>query len=227
MKALPPGRGRSGGGEPPGRQVLGMLLVTRGRREGLACFGNDNQAVIEAIAPWVAMWLGILLLGLVLHRGTAMLPLMGLTACSLLAPPVLTEALSRLWQRRELWPRFAAASLWCEWLMLPVYALSLLVAAILTEAGAPTAVASGIFVLLVLGYWVWLHWFIARHGLRLGRGRAGVLVAALVAVMLVLGLAGERLVPQLHAPLKPHVEVQDDMADTPPAAPDATGDWQL
>lgn len=236
MSATPPGRRRPGRGEVPGRQLLGMLMIARGRREGLACFGDDSEAVLEAIAPWAAMWLGVGLLLVLMHRGGVALPMMALTACSLLAPPVLTEALSRLWGRRAFWPRFAAANLWCEWLMLPVYALALLVAAILTEAGAPAGLASGVFVLSAVGYWAWMHWFIARHGLRIGRLRAGMLVVALVAVMTLLGLAGERLLPQLRGPLVPHVEVEDDAVDATdggsaaaprPAQQDAAGDWRF
>ena len=203
----------------PGQQLMGMLLIARGRREGLGYFRNDSEAVTAAMAPWVALWLVAVLLAAIAHRGRAMLPLMALTACSMLAPPVLTEALSRLWRRRELWPRFAAATFWCEWLMVPVYALALLVAAIVTEAGTPPAVASGVFAMLAVGYWAWLHWFVARHGLRLGRVRAAALVVALVALMSLLGLAGEWLLPQLRGPLVPHVQAEDHTADAPGAGP--------
>ena len=45
--------------------------------------------------------------------------------------------------------------------------------------------------LAVIAYWLWLNWFIARHALRLGRGRAALLV-----FLVSLGSGALVLVPQ-------------------------------
>ena len=59
----------------------------------------------------------------------------------------------------------------------------------LVALGLPRATARALALLGLVGYGLWLHWFIARHGLGLSRFRAAVLVLAinLATVIIVVG----------------------------------------
>jgi hypothetical protein len=59
----------------------------------------------------------------------------------------------------------------------------------LVTAGLPRTAARGLALLGLVGYGLWLHWFIARHGLGLSRFRAAVLVLGvnLATVLIVVG----------------------------------------
>ena len=50
--------------------------------------------------------------------------------------------------------------------------LLLVVLGILAGLGLPRSVARAGVVLGLVGYGLWLHWFLARHGLGLSRARA-------------------------------------------------------
>lgn len=177
-----------------GNIVLGILLLARGRADGLAQFGYTVQAFLSSLAPLVAFPLvGYLLLALSgggPHGGEvgALADLLG-TVCALLAPAVLSFELARLWRRQALWLRYATALNWSQW-AIPVLAsvLLLVVYPALASAASPR-LAIGVVGIAIGGYALWLHWFIARHGLSLSRWRAALLVflVNLVTGLLVFG----------------------------------------
>ncbi|MCQ8240292.1 hypothetical protein [Rhizosaccharibacter radicis] len=172
-----PGRpGMSGGGSV----LLGLLLLSRGRRDALRCFEPTRDAFLAALAPWIAFLLVGTALAMSHHPTAVNLLLSLLSLCALLLPPVLTELLARRWKRQDRWLRFATASVWSGWLIMVAYMPALLVMALLLHAGVAQKLAVGVVVTLLGAYWFWLHWFLARHGLEVGRARA-LLVALLVA----------------------------------------------
>src|SRR5689334_22426310 len=116
--------GRVPSNSRPGSVVLGVLRLARGRADGLDQFGNTPQAFLASLAPLVAFPLvgGILMLSG--GGGLAALAETLATFCALLAPPVLSAALARLWNREGLWLHFATAFNWCQW-AIPMAALIL------------------------------------------------------------------------------------------------------
>ena len=179
------GSNRGGGGV-----VQGLLLIARGRSEGLECFGATPDAFLAALSPWLAFLLVGLLLMMLRAPSMVGVSLALLSLCALLLPPVLSHALAGNWQRSAFWLRYATATIWCEWLVLLAYAASLVVVAVLLKLGVPTDLAGIAFVGLIACYWLWLHWFLAWRGLSVGWARAAMLVALVVVSTAVLcGLA--------------------------------------
>jgi hypothetical protein len=175
---------------PVGTSTLrGIVLLARGRAEGLRQFGDTSPAFLASLAPLVAFPLvGALLM---LGHGDGLPALSGLLAtfCALLAPPVLSYELARLWHRQEQWLHFATAFNWCQWAV-PVLAALLLTLVYPVLASAAGAEAAGIVVIAgVAAYALWLHWFLARHALMISGLQAALLVVLvnLGTVALVLG----------------------------------------
>jgi hypothetical protein len=176
---------------PPRRvSVLrGIVRIARGRPDGIDEFAATQQGFLASLAPLIAFPLVSTLL--LLLDGAGMLAIGDLlaTVAVLLAPPVLSWEFARLWHRQDRWLRFATAFNWCQWL-LPLLAAGLLVVAgALVDAGLSQPAATRLLVACLGAYGLWLHWFLARHGLALSRARAALLVAGvnLGTAVLVLG----------------------------------------
>ena len=169
--------------------VLGVLRLARGRADGIRQFGATREAFLTSLAPLIAFPLvgGMLML---LGGGglTALADLLA-TLCALVAPPVLSFEVARLWGRQNAWLRFATAFNWCQWVIPVIGTLLLVVLGSLAALGLPRTVASASVVLGLVSYGLWLHWFVARHGLGLSRIRAALLVFGVncATVLLVLG----------------------------------------
>jgi len=182
---------------PPRRRriLFGILRVATGRPDGLAQFGDTPEAFLGSLAPLVAFPLVGTLLMLSQGEGLAALSDLLATFCALLAPAVVSYELARRWGRAALWTRFAVAFNWCQW-AIPILAAGLVVlAGMLLALGVPSEVGVALVIAGLGGYGLWLHWFLARHGLGLGAGRAALLVVLvnLATILLVLG-------PRLLAP---------------------------
>ncbi|TLU73842.1 hypothetical protein [Lichenicoccus roseus] len=160
--------------------LQGLLLIARGRPEGLQCFAATPDGFLSALAPWLAFLLVGLLLMLLRQPTVSGITLILLSFCALLLPSVLSHALAAAWTRRPFWLRYATAVIWCEWLVIVAYAVSLMLVTALLQLGVPADVAGLVFLALVALYWLWLHWFLAWRGLALGAGRAALLVLAVV-----------------------------------------------
>jgi hypothetical protein len=174
--------------------LRGIVRVARGRADGIDQFSGTGQGFLASLAPLVAFPLVGTFLLLLNGNGAPALTDLLATVAVLLAPPVLSFELARLWGRQARWLRFATAFNWCQWL-LPVLASVLLVAlGTLLQAGLPERAATVALVLGLGGYALWLHWFLARHGLALSWIRAALLVAGVN-----LGTALLVLVPRLLA----------------------------
>jgi hypothetical protein len=177
--------------QPPVRVSIprGILLLARGRADGLGQFGDTPPAFLASLAPLIAF--PLVGAGLTLAQGQGLPALTALlsTLCALLAPPVLSYELARLWAREEQWLRFATAFNWCQW-AIPVLAAVLLTVVYPALAEAAGTETAGIVVIAtVAGYALWLHWFLARHGLMISGLRAALLVLLvnLGTLILVLG----------------------------------------
>lgn len=186
--------GRQRGPLPsPGSIVIGIVRIARGRADGMAQFGATRDAFLTSLAPLIAFPLvGGMLMALG-GGGLAALSDLMATLCALIAPLVLSFEVARLWRRQEFWLRFATAFNWCQW-VIPVVGILLLAAfGLLAAVGLPPSVAQIGIVLALVSYALWLHWFLARHGLGLSRWRALLMVFAVNFATLLL-VVGPRVV---------------------------------
>lgn len=174
--------------------LRGIVRVAMGRPEGIEQFAGTTQGFLASLAPLIAFPLVGTLLLLLDGGGVPAIADFLATIAVLLGPPVLSFELARLWGRQARWLRFATAFNWCQWL-LPILASVLLTGlGLLLRAGLSERAATGMLVLSLGGYGLWLHWFLARHGLALSRFHAAMLV-----VVVNLGTALLVLAPRLLA----------------------------
>jgi uncharacterized membrane protein len=156
--------------------MAGLLRLARFRVDGFNAFAGTPQAVLNSLAPLLAFPLVGAVLGLLGEAGLAAAVDFLATIVALVAPLVITHAFARRWGRLEAWPRFAAASNWCQW-VLPVVAVVLVLLVMLLDGiGFPLRTMVMLALVGLIGYGVALHWFLARHGLGLSRARAVALV---------------------------------------------------
>jgi hypothetical protein len=169
--------------------LFGIFRVATGRADGLAQFGDTPEAFLGSLAPLVAFPLVGALLMLGEGEGLAALTDLLATVCALLAPAALSFEVARWWGRAGAWTRFAVAFNWCQWAIPILFVLLVGLAGVLTTLGVPTELALIMVVGGLGGYGLWLHWFLARHGLELSPGRAALLVMGvnLATILLVLG----------------------------------------
>jgi hypothetical protein len=182
--------GRARGQRPGfGSIAVGIARLARGRADGLGQFGATREAFLASLAPLVAFPLVGGVLMMLGGGGLNALSDLLATLCALLAPPVLSFEAARLWGREAAWLRYATAFNWCQWVIPVIASLLLVVGGILAGLGLSRELASGGVLFGLVGYGLWLHWFVARHGLGLSGLRAVVMVLGvnLATVVLVLG----------------------------------------
>jgi len=155
---------------------LGIVRLARFRADGLEQFGHTPQAFFNSLAPLLAF--PLVSGGMVLLSGAGRDALVNVlvSVIALLAPAVISYYFAVSWRREALWLRYAIAFNWCE---AAVFLTAVLL--LLLPGGAMTAdrvVRTGVLsaVVVLLGYWLVLNWFIARHGLRVSVLRAVLLV---------------------------------------------------
>ncbi len=190
------------------RQVVyGLFLLGTGRSEGFACFEGGRDAFLASLSPPIAFLLVLAALLLSQRPTAAALCLLLLLFCAVLLPPVLSHLMARLWRRGERWQRYATASAWSVWLVVPVYLPAMLLASVLLQMGIGREVANRAAMLLLAGYFLWLQWFMAWKGLAIGRFKAVLTVLALT--------AGSSLLAAGLQPLLAQVLVQPDPVPAP------------
>lgn len=181
--------------------VRGLLLLGTGRVEGLACFEGSRDGFLAGLSPPVGFLLVIAAILLVQRPTAASACLILLLLCAVLLPPVVSHAMARMWRRTEGWQRYATASIWSNWLVLPAYVPAMLLAAILLRLGADQALAVQVMMLLLGGYLLWVQWFITWKGLTISRLQAALTVLVVtVAPSLLLGAAMQPLLNEVIAP---------------------------
>lgn len=179
--------------EPPLRLaitagLLGALLLGRGRAEGLALMETTPAGALRSFAAaaiCLPAFLGLRLVGwatMATPPDGLLRPLAaeltgyvyGWVLFVLVCLPVIAT-----WGRAALWPRFVVA--W-NWISVVQYLVQIGLAAVLL-IGPPSILAQGL-TLAVIGYSLWLEWFMARAVL----GISGARATGLVVMDLSLGL---------------------------------------
>jgi hypothetical protein len=160
----------------PGHLLMGILQLAMLRSEGIDQFGASPAAFLNSLAPLIAFPLVGGILRLAAGGGLdAVVTLLG-AVVALLAPPVLSEVLARLWGREREWLRYATAFNWSRWAMLLALGMSLMFMAFLIAVGLAERTALVLGLLALAAYGVVLDWFVARVGLRLVWWQAALLV---------------------------------------------------
>lgn len=154
----------------------GMVRLARFDASGFAAFRNTAPAVLSSLAPLLAFPIVGGLSGIAGGQGLSALIDFLATIVALLAPLIISHAFARHWDRLAQWPRFAASTNWCQWVLPLLAVVVALVVMMLGSAGLPMRQLVMTALVLFVGYGVSLHWFIARHGLGISRLRAVVLV---------------------------------------------------
>jgi hypothetical protein len=169
----------------------GAFRLARGRADGLVFVESTPEGALRsfwAAAICLPAYLALRLFGWASGGGPAggsvgralVVELIGYgigwVAFALASRPV-AEALGRLAD----WPRFVAAWNWSN----VVQHLAMLGAAVPAALGLPGA-ATDALGLVVVGYALWLEWFVAREALRVTGGRAAAFVVLDVALALFL-----------------------------------------
>jgi hypothetical protein len=181
---------------PVGRQnaFVGMMRIARGQADGVLYFGATPRAYLASLAPLIAFPLVSIALSIGSAGPLRALTQFALTLCAAMAPAVLSFELARLWRRTDLWLRFATAFNWCE-LILPVVACLIMVPlSVAISGGLSEQIASLILLGCLIGYGLWLHWFLARKALGLSPTYAFLMV-----VLVNLGTAVSIIGPRLLA----------------------------
>jgi hypothetical protein len=176
----------------------GVFLLATGRRDGLDYFGNAParfMASLASLALWPAIGLAALAVG---SGGPEMASDVMASVCAVLAPPVITHELARRWDRAERWARYATAFNWCQWALPVVGFIVITIISGLSRIGLPRGAALALLVCAFSAYGLWLHWFVAWHGLAVSRLRAALLVVVVNAVTVLL-VALPALLEQLQA----------------------------
>ncbi len=172
--------------------LIGLFRVARGKADGLARFGGSMQSFMTSLAPLVAFPIVGALILLYREGFVAAFGLLTVTLIAQLAPAVLSHALAVRWGREPQWLHYATAYNWCYWAIPVVATVLMTVLGSAMRAGMSAEAAMQTFFLGLAGYSLWLHWFLARHGLALSGLRAAGLVALVNAGTLVL-VFGPRL----------------------------------
>lgn len=156
--------------------LLGLLRISRGRADGVGCFGATPQAFLASLAPLIAFPLVAAGMGIFTEGPRRALTGFAMAICAMLTPAVISYELARIWKRGEAWLRFATAFNWCEWILPAIAFLTMLPLSAAIGAGMSATVASTVLIICLIVYGLWLHWFLARKALGLSGYRAILLV---------------------------------------------------
>ena len=171
--------------QPQKSSVLaGLFRLARGDASGIILFGHTPKAFLISLIPMITLPIVVGLTTLAGGEIARALSELAAAVCILLVPPVLSHMLARRWNREEQWLRFAVAFNWCQF-ALSVLCMSVLISISIVFGASGKAQGSNgvvtavvLFSVAIVGYGIWLHWFVGRAGLGVSRGRAAFLVFA-------------------------------------------------
>ena len=170
--------------------IAGILLLARFRAEGFAAFGTTTLAFMNSLAPMLAITLV-----------TSLRPLLAGNARQL-GLHVMTSLIALLGPA-VLWLRYIGAFNWCQSVITLVTVVLIL---LLAAGGNPAEGMGGLVAAIaaVLIYWIAVCWFMARHGLEIGRLKA-VLAVIVINVGTGLLMLGPQIIAAMLQPIAPVV----------------------
>ncbi|MDE8347234.1 MAG: hypothetical protein POH28_13835 [Acidocella sp.] len=169
--------------------LRGLWLLARGRDTGLREFADGLDGFTASLAPLIAFPLvgaGVSALG-----GDWQLAIIAFLSrvSVVLALPLIIHEYARRTGREALWLRTATALDWSFWLLMPLLFIAAFAGAALVEAGVAMQNAEYAALGFIVGYQIWLHWFVVRAGLQMKALAAAALVLVSGAVALLLTAA--------------------------------------
>ncbi len=162
-----------------GNILRGFHLLLQGNPGGIEQFGDSTAAFGASLAPLMAFALCTALL-FTAQDEIAQGLLLGLLLMScILVSPVVIEGVARKLQREAYWLVTSTALNWSVWLVVPLFLAATLTEALLALVGLPPPIAAASAVGMIVGFLLYVQWFILKAGLRI----AGI-SAALVLLMM-------------------------------------------
>jgi len=195
--ATGPSPRRGGGGV-----LRGLLLIGRGRAEGLDYFNATRDGFLAGLSPPIAFLLVFGALVLSQRPRADTLGFVLVLLCGILMPPVLSHLMARLWKRGDHWLRYATASLWSNWLVFLVYPPAILLASILVAGGVSKQAAGTVMTVTTSAYMLWLAWFLAWKGLAIGWFKALLTMAVMMAAYVAMALLADPILRAFAAGLQ-------------------------
>ena len=162
-----------------GNIVRGFWLLARGQAQGIEEFGNAIPPFAASLAPLVAFPLVGAILMAMQHEYWIAAMLFCSRLVGVLIQPVTIEFASSRFGGNERWLMTSTALNWSIWMMLPLMFLVILIDGTLSALGLPDPVSAAGSIGALVGYMLWLQWFIVKSGLRIAGWLAALILAAI------------------------------------------------
>ncbi len=162
-----------------GNILRGFHLLLQGNPGGIEQFGDSTAAFGASLAPLMAFALCTALIFTAQDEIAQGLLLGLLLMICILVSPVVIEGVARKLQRESYWLVTSTALNWSVWLVVPLFLAATLTEALLALVGLPPPIAAASAVGMIVGFLLYVQWFILKAGLRI----AGI-SAALVLLMM-------------------------------------------
>lgn len=159
--------------------MRGFHLLLQGNPGGIEQFGDSTAAFGASLAPLMAFALCTALIFTAQDEIAQGLLLGLLLMICILVSPVVIEGVARKLQRESYWLVTSTALNWSVWLVVPLFLAATLTEALLALVGLPPPIAAASAVGMIVGFLLYVQWFILKAGLRI----AGI-SAALVLLMM-------------------------------------------
>jgi len=169
--------------------LIGIFELAIGRASGFGRFTVSPRSFRFSLAVLLCVPAVMTLMLMARHGLGAGLTIFLAIVCALLTPAAVTHLLARLWDRDAWWLRFAIGFNYARIALTAVYAILLILAAVLLSAGQPNKAVAGLIQTVMVLYTLWLDWFLLRQGLQVSGVRAavGVMVINFATGVLVFG----------------------------------------
>ncbi|CAK7192961.1 hypothetical protein COMNV_01171 [Commensalibacter sp. Nvir] len=174
----------------------GMILLGKGRAEGINLFINSSESLLNALAPWIAFsFVTNILIPLSSYNvQTSKTLLLNLgfflvNLCDVIVSIVIVQWYANFWQKGNVWKRAGTAMLWCSWLPIIDFLFFVMLATILFLSSLKILTA---FMLIIaiscIVYTIWLMWFSIMHGLQIRKKQSVLVVLSIISTKVVMNL---------------------------------------
>lgn len=152
----------------PPSVAQGLWRLALLQADGVACFAATPEGLLASFAPWLAIGITLALLQSVEGHAAVGLSLLLQIICLVLAAPVLSHVLLRLWRQDAGWLRFSTVYVWSQWLPNALALLLLASAHLALSLGIPPHIALTAPTIAWFAYALRLNWLVTRTALGTG-----------------------------------------------------------
>ncbi|MDI2090089.1 hypothetical protein [Commensalibacter oyaizuii] len=188
----------SGPSSPKGEHVKnvfrGMVLLGKGRKEGIKEFPSTNEGVLSALAPWVAfaIVMNIIIPFFSSDFGVTNKLFLNISAfCSnivgVLCSVLIIQWFAARWKVERLWRRTSTALMWCSWMPIIDFFFLASLAGLLFMGSPQILVAFfAMIAVFILVYFIWLNWFVVKEGLEVSNKQSVMVLISILAIKILL-----------------------------------------